>query len=161
MKFRLSLIIVFCSCFFLPADVGMGGSFSYSVSTTPTSFVSFSARSDESPWCVFLNAHLEKETVSLFVDNWFINERLGSHLDYYVLWGLGLGATFDDGKRMVASGSRLGAGLDFFFSDRRIEVFAQAVCEPYYGFRKGSSSGWRPFIRPLNFPCSAGIRLWF
>ena len=155
------LLIFFSSCLAASAEAGIGAAVSYSPSTMPTSFVSFTARSDVSPWCVFLNGHLEKKTVSIFVDDWFINERISEHVDYFVLWGISLGATFDDGKRMVATGSRLGAGLDFFFLGRKVEFFTQAVFEPYYGIKKNRGENWKPFIRPLNFPCSAGIRAWF
>lgn len=163
MRLKKSLFALFflCACFGAFSEAGVGGAFSYSPSTTPTSFVSFTARSDVSPWCVFLNGHLEKKTLSLFVDNWFINERISEHVDYYVLWGIGAGVTFDDGKRMIATGSRLGAGLDFFFLERRLEFFTQAVFEPYYGIKKNRDENWKPFIRPVNFPCSAGIRVWF
>ena len=161
MKRKFLLIpVFFCLCTFSFAKAGLGGAFSYNVSTAPISFASFTARSDESPWCVFFNAGLKKKCVTSFVDNWFINERISNHVDYYVLWGLSFGARFDDDEYFLATGSRLGAGLDFFFLERRLEFFAQAVYEPYYGARKTDES-WKPFIRPVNFPCSAGLRLWF
>ncbi len=98
--------------------------------------------------------------MTLSLDNWFINERITGNLDYYVLWGLGFGVTFQDDLQILAAGSRLGAGFDLFFMERRLEFFAQAVCEPYYGAKK-KDRGWKAFITPVNFPCTAGIRLWF
>lgn len=156
------LILSFFCCSLSFAKAGLGASASYSVSTTPTYFASFTARSDISPWCVSMNAHLDKKSISFFLDNWFINERISSHLDYYVLWGVSFGAVFDeeDDEQRLATGSRLGAGLDFFFFNRQLEFFMQAVCDPYYGFKKDGKT-WKPFIRPLNFPCTAGIRLYY
>ena len=162
MKFKSFVIalVFFCSASFAFSSAGIGASFSECFSTVPTGLVSFTARSDVSPWCVFFNAHREKTTVTAFVDNWFINEHLTDSVDYYLLWGLSVGATFDDDEQLLATGSRLGLGLDFFLLGRRLELFTQAVCEPYYGARK-TDGRWRPFIRPVNFPCSAGFRLWF
>lgn len=142
------------------ANVGFGGSFSYNVSTTPSEAVSFTVRSDKSPWGVFLNAHLKKNIFSVFVDDWFVNERIAEHADYFVLWGISGGCRVDDGIFEIATGSRFGAGLDFFFFKRHLEFFAQAVWNPYFGVKK-EDGGFSPIIRPLNFPCSAGLRIWF
>ena len=161
MRRKFLLIPFFFSLsLFVFSETGLGGAFSYNVSTHPVSSASFTARSDDSPWCIFFNAGIEKKFVTAFLDNWFINERISEHAEYYVLWGLSFGAEFDDDEDILAAGSRLGAGLDFFFFDRKIEVFAQTVFEPYYGARKTEAS-WKPFIRLVNFPCSAGLRLWF
>ena len=121
---------------------------------------SFSARSDTSPWSVFFNAHLKENAVTLFLDDWFINERLGEHADYFVLWGMSYGSVFEEDETILAMGSRFGAGLDFFLMDRRLEIFAQTVWNPYFGVRK-EDGDFSPLFRPVNFPCTAGLRLWF
>lgn len=162
--FRLK-ICLFSAFFFLCgaalfARAGLGGSFSYSASTTPQSFASFTARSDVSPWCVFFNTHLGESTVSVFADDWFVNERVAEHLDYYVLWGISAGARFDDGVRELATGARFGAGLDCFFLARHVEFFAQGVWNPYFGIKK-SGGDYSAIFRPVNFPCTAGLRVWF
>ncbi|WP_407427494.1 hypothetical protein [Treponema sp.] len=158
-------ISVMCALFFFAsvfsfADAGLGGSFSYSASTTPQSFISFTARSDISPWCFFLNAHLNENTVSVFADNWFVNERIAEHLDYYCLWGMSFLAAFEENRLICATGARFGFGLDFFIIKRHIEIFAQTVWNPYFGIKKQDRE-YSPVIRPVNFPCTAGMRIWF
>ena len=108
----------------------------------------------------FFNSHLGENTVTLFLDDWFINERLCEHADYFVLWGMSYGATFEEDEIIFAMGSRFGAGLDFFLLSRRLEIFGQAVWNPYFGFKK-EDGDYSPLFRPVNFPCSAGLRLWF
>ncbi|MBB5226170.1 hypothetical protein DYE50_10145 [Treponema ruminis] len=142
------------------ARVGLGGAFSYSLSADSHEMVSFSARSDESPWCLFFNSQLKENTITLFLDDWFINERLARHLDYFVLWGMSYGATFEADKTVFAMGCRFGAGFDMFFFNRRLEFFGQAVWNPYFGASKEDGSCSLLF-RPVNFPCTAGLRLWF
>ena len=159
-KFSVICALFFFSSAFSFARAGLGGAFSYSASTTPTSFASFTARSDVSPWCLFFNAHLDKKVLSVFADDWFVNERLSEHLDYFVLWGISGGIRFEDEKREFVTGCRFGAGLDFFFCERRLEFFAQAVWNPYFGVKKFQDD-YSPLFRPINFPCSAGMRVWF
>ena len=160
---KTKFFFLFISFFFLPgisfASAGLGTSFSYSFSTTPQISASFSARSDTSPWSVFFNSHLNEKTISLFLDDWFINERISEHIDYFVLWGMSYGATFEDEKTIFSMGCRFGAGLDFFFLRRRIEFFTQSVWNPYFGIKK-EDGDFAPLFRPVNFPCSVGIRGW-
>ena len=156
----LVLAFFFSGCSFSSARAGLGGSFSYGASTTPQMLASLSVRTDVSPWCVFLNAHLEDNVFSVFADDWFVSERVAEHLDYFVLWGISGGFRFDDGVFALATGCRFGAGLDFFFFGRHLEIFAQAVWNPYFGVRKSGGS-FSPVLRPVNFPCGAGIRVWF
>ncbi|MCR4822134.1 MAG: hypothetical protein K5873_04580 [Treponema sp.] len=161
MKFKSITLAIFL--FFLAfssyARAGIGASFSYSISTDPHSFLSFSGRSDISPWSIFMNAHLTDNTISLFADNWFVNERLAEHVDYFVLWGMSFGATFEDDKKAFCTGARFGAGFDFFFFGRHLELFTQAVWNPYFGFKK-EDGDYGPVIKPVNFPCTAGLRIW-
>lgn len=143
------------------SNVGIGGSYTYNLSTSPSSSLSFTARSDESPWCIFLNAHIfDRNTISVFADDWFINERIASHLDYFVLWGISAGFSFDENYTDFGTGCRFGGGLDFFFFERHLEFFAQAAWNPYFAVKKEDDS-WSPLFRPVNFPFSAGLRLWF
>ncbi|MBQ9207550.1 MAG: hypothetical protein IJ158_12685 [Treponema sp.] len=151
-------LFFFCAAFSF-ARVGLGGAFSYSASTSPHEFVSFTARTDVSPWCVFFNAHFKDNTISVFADDWFINERIAEHLDYFVLWGISGGVRFEEERFELATGCRFGAGLDFFLLKRHVELFAQAVWNPYFGIKK-SGGDYSPLFRPVNFPCSAGIRIW-
>ena len=118
---KFLLIFVFVSLpLFAFSDVGLGGAFSYNLSTSPTSAVSFTARSDESPWCIFLNAHLKNNTITVFADDWFINERIATHLDYFVLWGISAGFSFNENFTDFGTGCRFGGGLDFFFFERHL-----------------------------------------
>ena len=156
--FLAVLLFGFCSLSF--AHVGLGASFSYNASTSPSCAASFTARSDESPWVIFMNAHLDENTVSAFADNWFINERVAEHLDYFVLWGISAGFRFEKKSYDLGTGCRFGMGLDFFFFRRHLEIFTQAVWNPYFGFKKEDGK-YSPLIRPVNFPCTAGLRLWF
>lgn len=156
----LAIFVFFCYTGFLSAEVGLGASFSCDISENCPKSAAFSVRSDEMPWCVFFKAGLNQNTVTLVIDNWFINERISDHTDYFVLWGISFGSTFDDGEKALFAASRLGAGLDFFFLRRRIEFFGQCVWEPFYGIEKDPGSDWKPFITLLNFPCSVGLRGW-
>ena len=162
LKVKIFLIAVLFSA--VPAIVssqaGMGAAFSYTASTSPESLVSFTARSDLSPWVFFMNAHLKENTLSLFADDWFINERISNHLDYFVLWGVSAGVRFDEDIFEVGTGCRFGAGLDFFFLKRRIEIFSQAVWNPYFAIKK-EESDFSPVFCPANFPGTLGLRLWF
>lgn len=142
------------------SHAGIGSSLSYSLSTSQHSFVSFTARSDLSPWVVFFNAHFNQSVMTVFADNWFINESLSSQLDYFVFWGISGGIRFEDEKRELATGCRFGAGVDFFCLNRRLEFFAQTVWNPYFGVKK-IDKDCSLIFRPVNFPCSAGIRMWF
>ena len=148
----------FCALSF--ARAGLGAAFSYNVSTVSCAEAAFSARSDESPWCVFFNSRLNQNSISLCLDDWFINERISEHADYFVLWGMSYGAVFESKETEFDMGCRFGAGGDFFFCKRRLELFAQLVWNPYFGIRKEDGE-LSPVFRPVNFPCSAGIRLWF
>ena len=159
-KFLLAVVALFGICTLSFARVGLGGAFSYSLSTYPHAMVSFSARTDESPWCVSINSQLGKNTIMLFLDDWFINERLAEHLDYFVLWGMSYGATFEPCETVLAMGCRFGGGFDLFFMNRRIEIFGQSVWNPYFGAIK-EDERYSPLFRPVNFPCTAGLRLWF
>ena len=160
LKICLLALLFFLNMSAVFARAALGAAFSYSVSNYPHGAVSFSARSDTSPWSVFFNSHLGENTVTLFLDDWFINERLCEHADYFVLWGMSYGATFEEDEIIFAMGSRFGAGLDFFLLSRRLEIFGQTVWNPYFGFKK-KDGDYSPLFRPVNFPCSAGLRLWF
>lgn len=142
------------------AGAGLGVSASYCLSTQPDQCFSFSARSDTSPWSVFFNAHHVDNTITIFLDDWFINERISNHLDYYVLWGMSYGATFEEEEKIFAMGCRFGAGFDFFFLRRHVEMFLQAVWNPYFGIKK-ESGDFSPLFCPVNFPATAGLRIWF
>ena len=160
LKIYAFIVFFFSITNFIFAKAGLGGSISYSASTTPTAFASFTARSDTSPWGIFFNAHFDENTLTVFADNWFVNERLAEHADYFVLWGISGGFRFEDDIQEFCTGARFGAGLDFFFLNRYLEFFGQAVWNPYFGIKK-EKSDYSAIFRPVNFPCSAGIRLWF
>ena len=158
-KFLLCFILLF-PAFFLSARTGLGGAFSYSLSTEPHTAASFSVRTDFSPWSLLANVHFNENTLSLFFDNWFVNERLAEHADYFLLWGMSFGSTFEENDAAICTGARFGAGFDFFFLNRRLETFVQAVWNPYLGLKK-KDGDYAPVLRPVNFPCSAGLRIWF
>lgn len=162
MKVKVILLVMLLSalCFSSYAKAGLGCSYTYNLSTKSRSMVSFTARTDKSPWCVSFNAFLQNNGMSLYLDNWFVNERLAEHLDYYVLWGMNFGAVFDDDNIQGFTGARFGAGLDFFLLKRHLEIFTQFVWNPYFGIDK-TDWNFSPIIRPVNFPCTAGIRIWF
>jgi len=159
-RLLLTTIFLFCFCAFSFAKTGLGGSFSYSAATTPQAFASVTARNDVSPWSFFLNAHFKENAISFFADDWFVNERVAEYFDYFVLWGASGYCRFEKNVFEVATGCRFGAGLDFFFIKRHLEFFAQAVWNPYFGLQK-SDNEYSPLFRPVNFPCTAGARLWF
>ena len=160
LKLILIILIIFAFPFSSFAKAGIGGAFSYSLSPSKDYFASFSARSDISPWAVFLNAHIPDSSISMFFDNWFINERIFEHLDFFVLWGMSFGATFEDNETAFATGARFGGGFDIFLFKRHLEFFAQTVWNPYFGIKK-EDDDFAPLIRPLNFPFSIGARVWF
>ena len=153
-------VLFFLSMSALFSHTGLGASFSYSASTSPYAAFSFTARSDLSPWCVFFNSHLGENTISVFADDWFINERISNHLDYFVFWGISGGFRFDDELSEISTGCRFGAGLDLFLLTRHLEFIAQSVWNPYFGVKK-EDGNYSPLFRPVNFPCTAGIRLYY
>ena len=142
------------------ANTGLGASFTYSASTFPDSAVSFTIKPDTSPWCVFFNGHLTDNVITVYADDWFINERIAEHLDYFVLWGISGGFCFDDDIFEAGTGCRFGAGLSSFFAARHIELFGQAVWNPFFAVRKESGS-YSQVFRPVNFPLTAGLRFYF
>jgi len=173
------LLPVFVLFIFVPvsvfAKVGVGGQFGFDLGRKPDSFASLSIRSDVSPWCVSLNAHFSNpiydefalsDTFTFSADDYFVNERLCQNVEFYVLWGISAGFYVDFGAAdsdskdfSFGTGSRFGGGLDFFFFHRHLELFLQAVWNPYLGIKK--DDGEFGFLGKLdNFPCSVGIRFW-
>lgn len=135
--------------------------------------LSASFRSDKNPWSFFLNLEngfgsgdkTELKKISFFADDWFISERLAGHLDYFVLWGVSGGVLHDKnsgGKNLyeISTGCRFGAGLDFLFFKRHLEIFVQAAWNPYFGI-KIDGGGFSAFLRPACFPLTSGIRFLF
>ncbi|MBP5284394.1 MAG: hypothetical protein J6Y93_07015, partial [Treponema sp.] len=131
-----------------------------SASTSPDTAASFTVRSDVSPWCVYFNSHIGNNTISVFADDWFVNERLSEHCDYYVLWGVSGSCSFEEDCLEVTTGCRFGSGLDFFVFKRQLEFFAQAVWNPYFGVKKESGT-YSPVFVPANLPLTTGLRVWF
>ena len=158
-------ILFLCSLFFFSlatsfARAGIGASFTLDLSLNPAPLVSLTAKTDTSPWTFFFNVHPLSNTLTFFADNWFINERMAEHLEYYVFWGPSGGFTFDDGSFNMAMGARIGAGLDFFFFRRHLELFTQTAWNPYFGLQYEDGS-YGPLIHVLSFPITAGLRLWY
>ena len=166
MQFFIRCKIILLTLLFLTfptitfANAGIGGAFSYNASPSSAFFASFTAKSDVSPWTVFFNANLDENTITIFLDDWFINERVAEHLDYFVFWGMSFGATFEENEISAGTGARFGAGLDFFFFKRHLELFVQAAWNPYFGI-KNEHWDYSAIIKPLTFPCTAGVRIWF
>ena len=141
------------------AGSGLGVQGGYDFSSKPAWFVSVTGRSDFYPWVVSMNAYPQKNMISVFADDYFINERLSRHIDYYLFWGISAGFLSDDGLIEASTGCRFGAGADFFLFSRRMNFFCKAAWNPYFGTKKYDGS-WGPLVRPLSFPCSAGFRIW-
>lgn len=160
MKFRLFLASVL---FFLSSQVfpstGIGGGGGYVFSTSPSECVIFSFRQDTQPWSFALNFHPSKNKISVFADDWFISENISGFLDYFVLWGISGEFRKESGLLEISTGCRFGAGLDFMLLQRHLELYFQAVWNPYFGLKK-EKSDYDPLVRPLSFPVSAGFRVW-
>lgn len=140
------------------AEYGVGGQVGFNAGPYYDNFMSATARSDESPWCLSVNAEPFGNYISVTADNWFINERLTGIVDWYAFWGISAGTGWNDFN--LTTGARIGAGLDWFVMDKRqLELFCQACWNPYLGIEH--SGDWDPLIRPLNFPLSTGARWWF
>lgn len=158
-KILLIFVFLFSLSLYSYSNTGIGAAFSFQPSLSHPVF-SFSARSDLYPWSSFLNVSLEDNSVSSYADNWFINERMSDCLDYYVLWGVSGRLCVDEKKTECTTGARLGAGLDFFFFDRKLELFSQFSWNPDFGVKK--EDGKSSFVyHILSFPCTLGIRSWF
>ncbi|MBQ0050841.1 MAG: hypothetical protein KBT11_02120 [Treponema sp.] len=160
-KIALAFVLLFIPLYGGFCRTGIGGAYTYNLSTTPTDCVSATFRQDTQPWSVLTNAHLDCNKFSVFVDNWFINERIAEHLDYFVLWGISGEFLKNDEKMEISTGARAGIGLDFFFFRRHLEIFTQFVWNPYYGIKLNEDNEISPLFRPASFPCTAGLRLWF
>lgn len=166
--FFLPLYILFNFKIF--SNTGIGASSSLVLTEDFPLLFSFTARSDKNPWSAFINLELDDDAsfykLSFFADDWFISERLSNHIDYYVLWGVSGGFLYDenslDDTKLVeiSTGCRFGGGLDFFLFKRKLELFAQAVWNPYFGIKVRDKEA-SPFLRPVCFPCTAGIRFFF
>lgn len=158
---RLFFSVIFlCAFGAASADIGIGGGVMYAFAPNPFAAVSVSARSDTSPWCFFASIHSEKNEFSVYADNWFVNERIAEHIDFFVLWGISVGGRLDDELAELSTGARFGAGLDFFFLRRHAELFVQSAWNPYFGVRSDDGD-FEPIVSLLSFPCSTGLRLWF
>ena len=115
-----------------------------------------------------MNAHFSPDSLeflnefSVDVDNWFVYERLSSHLDFFVLWGISGGAKVCHSSEYYSAGTgaRFGGGLSFMFFRRSLELALQAVWNPYFAIEKDDGD-FGIFGRPLNFPLSAAVRFWF
>ena len=165
-KILLSLFILFPTTVF--ADLGLGVGVGMDISSSPDTFVSASFRTDTNPWCISVSAHFNdkfasfKNAWSFSADNWFVYNSLEKNIDYFCLWGFsgGIEKDFSSGDDFsFAFGSRLGAGLDFFFLDRRTEFFAQFVWDLRIGLERENDE-FNMLFAPDNFPISAGIRVW-
>ena len=157
-----SIILIF----FLPvsifADFGIGADCGYDFSTAPNFFAGISFRADTTPWCFQLNVH-NSPAISLSADNWIIHKKLADNISWFALWGFSLGFQkdfcADDNKFEAAFGSRAGAGIDFFFFKRHLELSAQVVWDMQVGIQ-ADDDGAGFLFRPVNFPCSFALRFW-
>ncbi len=166
-RFFFVFLFALFSVFGAFSHVGVGGGGDFFASPhESSSAISVSFRTDTSPWGVTLSALFEsdfsefKHEFSIFVDNWFVYERLSSFVDFFVLWGISaefFAKTQDD--FFVGSGARLGTGLSFMFFDRKIELLTQAVWNPYVALGKDSGD-FSVTLRPLFFPLSLALRFW-
>lgn len=179
MNRKLFLVFFVLAFFFISqsafSNAGFGGQFGFDSGRNSDSFASLSFRTDVSPWCVSMNVHFTNpiadefafsDTFSLAVDDYFVNERICNNVEFYILWGISAGFSFDFGADessskdfSVGTGSRFGGGIDFFFFNRHLELFLQAVWNPYLGLkRENDEFGFLGKID--NFPCSLGFRIW-
>lgn len=160
MRFRIFLaVILFCLSFQVFPSTGIGGGAGYVFSTSPSGCVSVSLRQDTQPWSFAVNLHPYKNKISVFADNWFISENITGLLDYFVLWGVSGEFRKENELLEISTGCRFGAGLDFMFFKRHLELYFQAVWNPYFGLKK-EKSDYDPLFRPLSFPVTAGFRFW-
>ena len=163
MKKRLfSIIFIFFFPLALFADLGFGVGGGYDFSTSPNAFISASFRADTTPWCFQLNVH-SKSAISVSADNWIIHKKLAENISWFALWGFSLELQKDFSEEKndfeAAFGSRAGAGIDFFIFKRRLEISAQIVWDMQVGIKVDDDDPSFLF-RPVNFPCSAALRLW-
>lgn len=121
-------------------------------------FLNVTCRSDENPWCFSVNAWPTHGTLSVFADNWFVNERINDTLDFFGFWGISGCAGFDGFS--LGTGARLGAGIDcFILENRQLELYWQAAWNPYFGIE--DDDGIKFMANPLCFPFQTGVRWWF
>ena len=140
---------------------GVGGGFCFSAA--PNEFASASFRADTSPWCFGVSVH-SNGAFSVSADNWVIHKKLSDTISWFALWGLSLefrrGFSEDAADFEAAFGSRAGAGMDFFFLERRLELSSHIVWDMQAGVER--TDGDLSFLfRPAHFPCSLSLRLWF
>ncbi len=157
------LFLFFQTLFCVFSKTGIGFQGGYDFSSRPAWFVSVTARSDLYPWVVSMNAYPQKNMISVFADDYFVNETftpLSKNIDYYLFWGVSAGFLSDDGLIEASTGCRFGGGLDFFFLQRHVSFFCRGAWNPYFGAKK-TDGNWKGLARPLSFPCSAGVRVWF
>ena len=169
--FVVSFFLLASALAFPRAGFGVHGGFD--CGRDSDSFVSASFRRDTSPWVFSLDAHFSNplfsdlkfaDTFTFVADDYFVNERVSEHMDVYVLWGSSAGfySDFSAGSGRdfsVGTGSRFGVGFDFFFLNRHLEFFSQAVWNPYLGVKR--EDGDFNFLGKIdNFPCSVGFRFW-
>lgn len=174
MKKNIFAIFLFVFSFFAYSRSGFGGQMGFDFSTKTDTFFSATFKTDTSPLCISLNAHFtnpiynelkSSNTFTFSLDDWFVNERLAEHLDFYILWGISGGFFYDfncdssEKDFLLGTGSRFGFGLDFFFFNRHLEFFTQAVWNPFIALGK-TESDFDVDFRPINFPCSIGMRIW-
>lgn len=155
------LLLLFLSAAKTHAKTGIGIQGGFDFSTEPAFFVSVTGRSDQYPWVISLNSFPQKNMISVFADDYFVNECFeNTDIEYYLFWGISAGFMSDDGVIEASTGCRFGAGMDFFCSHRQMSFFLKTAWSPYFGAKKDDGK-WRPLVRPVSFPCSAGLRFWF
>lgn len=171
MKRKFLMIFLSFLCTFSYASLGIGTHAGVNFSTDQDTFVSLTIKPDTSPWCSNINAHFSevykekfeyKNTITFALDNWFINENLTDHLEYYILWGVSAGMylkSMDEFAYSIGTGCRFGLGVELLCINRHLELFLQGVWNPYVGVKLVDNNLEAMFV-PVNFPCSFGFRIW-
>ncbi len=155
----LAIIISVFSGRFVYADIGAGGDVGFYVSPDYYGYFSASFRSDESPWVFYVAFSPFDDRILGIADNWFINKKLSTHLDYFIFWGISSDCKAD--AFMAGTGARVGAGISWFMlGERALEFSLQGAWNPSFGIKDDDGDKCM-YIRPIDFPFSTGARWWF
>ena len=116
--------------------------------------------SNHSPWIFALQVKGNPWYVGFTADNWFVYKSISPSAAYYLFWGPSGGAEVEKNFG-VNMGARLGAGINAFLASRHLELYAQVAWNPYFGINLKHDDADLFFVKPLNFPVNAGVRVWF
>lgn len=157
-KLLLSFTLFILSVSSIFADWGLGVEAGIETGGKFGSSFAVTARSDENPWCIAASAFPFDNKINVILDNWFVNENLSGIVDWYSFWGMSVHTGFNDFS--LATGARIGIGLDWFILDnRQLEFYVQGAWNPYIGFNYKSSE-WDFLFKPFCFPFTTGARWW-